>query len=277
MREYNHLDVSIQDDVFRIAFDRPEVKNAINQDVQREFSNVWQDAQESDTRIVLVTGNGDAFCAGGDASAMKRAVDDGAGRDKGPSMPALKDSTFAEAVYMIEKTLDGMIALQKPLVAKVNGDATGFGGTIAMLCDIAIASEEARLGDPHVNVGISTPVGPMLWPLLTDFHTAKWYLMTGELLSASEAADIGLINEAVPHDELDDVVDDRVDRLASGPQHAIRYTKMAMNNWLRWAANNMLRESIILEGVSQGEADHHEAAEAFMENRDPDFPSGRSQ
>jgi enoyl-CoA hydratase len=206
---------------------------------------------------------------------MKRAVDEGAGRDKGPSMPALDDMTFADSIHIIEKTLDGIIDLQKPLVAKVNGDATGFGGTIAMLSDIAIASKDARLGDPHVGLGISAPVGPMLWPLLTDLHTAKWYLMSGELLSASKAAEIGLINEAVPADELDDVVADRIHTLASGPQSAIMYTKIATNNWLRWAANNMLRESILFEGISQGHADHEEAVSAFIDKREANFPTGR--
>ena len=277
MRAYDHLDVGIQDDVFRIAFDRPDRKNAINEAVQREFAAVWQDAEESDARVILVTGNGAAFCAGGDTESMRDAYEKGFGREEGPAMPALKDGTFMDSIRLIERTIYGMIDLHKPLVARVNGDAVGFGASIAMLTDIAIASEDARVGDPHVGVGISAPVGPMLWPLLTDMHTAKEYLMTGELMSAEEAADVGLINRAVPDEQLGSAVDETIEKLASGPQPAMQYTKVALNNWLDWAANNMLRESLLFEGLSQAHPDHEEAVGAFLEKRKPSFPSGRSR
>ena len=277
MREYEHLDVSIQADVFRIAFDRPDRKNAINEAVQQEFAGVWQDAEVSEARVVLITGNGDAFCAGGDTEAMEDAFEAGAGREGGPAMPALQEGTFMDAIRLIERTIDGIIDIHKPVIARVNGDAVGFGASIALLSDIAIASTDARVGDPHVGVGISAPVGPMLWPLLTDMHTAKEYLMTGDIMDAETAAEVGLVNRAVPPEELDDEVDEMINKLASGPQPAIQYTKVALNNWLEWAAKNMLRESLLFEGLSQAQPDHEEAVQAFLEKREPSFPTGRSR
>jgi enoyl-CoA hydratase len=96
------------------------------------------------------------------------------------------------------------------------------------------------------------------------------------LVSAEEAEDIGLINYAVAPDELDDRVDEMIDKLASRPQIAVRYTKKAVNNWVEEAVNDILTESLALEGISQTHADHEEAVTAFLEDREPDFPSARS-
>lgn len=277
VRTYDHLDVGLEGDVFRIAFDRPEVNNAINQDVHSELCHVWRDAQDSEARVVTITGNGDAFCAGGNADGMKEAIDRGDGRENGPAMPGLYDYSVAEGLFQTERCVENMLALQKPVVAKINGDAVGFGLSVALLSDVVVAAEDAHLGDVHTSVGLSSLVGPMLWPLLTDLHTAKWYLMTGELMPASTAAEIGLVNEAVPAAELDDAVEDRVDALASGPQSAIKYTKVALNGWLQWAVNNWLREATLLQAIEQGHEDHEAAVTAFVDGRRPNFPSGRSR
>ncbi len=112
------------------------------------------------------------------------------------------------------------------MIAKVNGDATGLGATLALFCDIVMLSEDARIGDPHVNVAlVAGDGGAVIWPLLTSLNKAKELLMTGELLSAEEAKELGLVNHVVPADELDNATDEMVEKLATGPQTAIRYTK----------------------------------------------------
>jgi len=119
--------------------------------------------------------------------------------------------------------------------------------------------------------------GAVVWPLIVGLQTAKEFLMTGKMVTGAEAADIGLVNEALPSDELDERVDEVIDELASGPQVAIRYTKVALNEWLHLRVDNVLRESLALEAVSQRHPDHAEAVDAFLEGREPDFPSGRDR
>jgi enoyl-CoA hydratase len=160
--------------------------------------------------------------------------------------------------------------------AKIDGDATGFAATLALLSDVTIASEDATVGDPHVNAGlVAGDGGAVVWPMLVGMNRAKELLMTGELLDAQRAAEIGLINRAVPADELDEEVGELVDRLANGPQVAIRYTKRALNTWLELGVDAVLRQSLALEAMSQQHPDHREGIDAFREGRRPEFPSSR--
>jgi len=173
--------------------------------------------------------------------------------------------------------LKDLVNLRKPVIARIDGDATGLGATLALFSDITIAAEGARIGDPHVKAGlVAGDGGAVIWPLLIGLNNAKEYLMTGDLVPATEAEDIGLVNHAVPAEELDDKVDELVEKLATGPQLAIQYTKIATNGWLEFGMNNVLRESMALEGMSQGHPDHEEAVDAFLEGRRPNFPTARN-
>lgn len=265
MQEYTTLDVDIVDeDVFRIAFDRPEEMNATNGEMHRELTRVFRDAYESDTRVVVLTGNGNVFSAGGDIEGMKTRIENPRHRP------------FTESLREGETIIRDIINLEKPLIAKVNGHATGLGATLALFCDLVYMEEDAKIGDPHVNVGyVAGDGGAVIWPLLTNVHKAEELLMTGELISASEAEEIGLINYVVAPKQLDDRVDEMIDNLATGPQLAMRYTKMAINNWIEDGVNNILRESLALEGISSHQPDHEEAVDAFLEERTPNFPDSR--
>lgn len=262
MRNYDHLDVSLDDDIFRIAFDRPDQKNAVDADVHRELTHVFRDASESDARVVVLTGNGSAFCAGGDVESMRE-------WDTGDFDRMRREG---------ERLIHDMVNLAKPVVARVNGDAIGLGATLALFSDIVIAADDARIGDPHVRVGLTAgDGGAVIWPLLTSMSTAKELLMTGELVSASRAEELGLVNDVVSAADLDECVDEMVDKLASGPQQAIQYTKSALNAWLQLGTTLALGQSLALEGLSQQHPDHEAAVEAFAEGERPDFPSGRSR
>lgn len=266
MREYDTLDVKIDDDIFRIQFDNPENYNAINPTCHEELTYVFQDAYESDTRVVVLTGKGDAFSAGGNIDFMKERLENP------------QDRPFKQSLREGEKIIRDMLQLDKPIVAEMNGHATGLGATIALFCDIVVANEEAKIGDPHVNVGlVAGDGGAVIWPLLTDIHTAKEMLMTGRLVTGAEANEMGLVNYALPADEVPDKVNEIVDELASGPQTAIRYTKKALNGWLELGVNNILRESLAFEGISQKQPDHEAAVDAFLEDEEPSFPSGRDR
>lgn len=263
MRDYEYLDVEQRADVLRIAFDKPDQLNAIGDDVHEELAYVFKDAYESDARVVVLTGNGSAFSAGGDIEGMKARID-GEGVD------------FREMIRDAEEVIEDIVNLDKPLIARVNGHATGLGATLALFCDIVVAVEDAKFGDPHVKVGLAAgDGGAVIWPLLTNMHKAKELLMTGDLITMQEAEELGLVNYAVPEDELDETVDELVDKLASGPQYAIRYTKLALNKYLELGVDTILRESLALEYMSETHPDHRAAVEAYLDEEDPVFPSGR--
>lgn len=264
MREYDTLDVQEDGDVFRIQFDRPENYNATNPTCHKELSYVFEDAYESDTRVVVLSGKGKAFSAGGDINFMKERIENP------------HEHPFKRSMREGEKIVRDMLQVEKPIIAEVNGHATGLGATVALFCDIVVANEEAKIGDPHVSVALAAgDGGAVIWPLLTDMHTAKEMLMTGRLVTGAEAKEMGLVNYALPKEEVSSKVEELVDELATGPQTAIRYTKMALNGWLELGVNNILRESLALEGVSQRQPDHEAAVDAFLEDREPLFPSGR--
>jgi enoyl-CoA hydratase len=261
MREYKHLDVTLDDDVLRVTFDRPDRMNAVNSGVHEELSYVFDDAnrygEEHDARVVVVTGKGDAFCAGGDIKGM----DEGIRWDYHESRSIVED----------------IVNCELPIIAKVNGDAVGLGATIALACDIVIASEEARIGDTHTSVGlVAGDGGAVVWPMLVGPNKAKEMLMTGNLLSAEEGKELGLFNHVISEDELDGFVKEMVDDLATSPQWAIRYTKMSINTLVRDNINQVLLQGLALERNSVHHPDHEEAVKAFKENRKPDFPSARS-
>lgn len=262
MDSYKTLATDVNDGVIRIAINRPEELNVVNRTCHRELARVFNDAYETDARVVVLTGVGDAFSAGGDLQWMKASADDPMG--------------FQETLREGEEIIQSLVNLEKPIVARVNGDAIGLGATLALFCDIVIASEDARIGDPHVKAALAAgDGGAVIWPLLTSLNTAKEVLMTGELLTAERASDIGLVNRVVPPEDLDAEVNKIVDQLADGPQAAIRYTKLALNRWLELATDSILRESLALEGISQQDPDHEEAVDAFLEDREAEFPSGR--
>jgi enoyl-CoA hydratase len=260
VREYKHIDVSLDGDVLRVTFDRPERLNAVNSGVHEELSYVFDDAsrlgKEHDARVVVLSGAGRAFNAGGDVKDM----DDGVSWDYHES----------------RNIVSGIVDCELPVIAKVNGDAIGLGATIALACDIVVASEDARIGDTHTSVGlVAGDGGAVFWPMLVGPNKAKEMLMTGNLLDAEEADNLGLYNHVVPADELDDFVEEIVDDLASSPQWAIRYTKMTINTVIRDRINQVLLQGLALERTSMRHPDHEEAVAAFKEGREPNFPSAR--
>jgi len=263
--DYETLEVGIEgreDDVFRVALDEPERMNVVDGTMHAELARVFREAYDADVRVVLLTGTGDAFSAGGDVGWMEEWVED--------------PEVFRETTREGEEIIESLVNLEVPVIARVNGDAVGLGATLALHCDIVIASEDARIGDPHVQVGLAAgDGGAVIWPLLTSFNRAKEYLMTGELIPAPEAEEMGLVNHAVPPADLDDTVEERIETLASLPQPAVRYSKMAANAWLDLGVEQVLRESLALEGLSARTPDHEEAVTAFLEGRDPNPPSAR--
>jgi enoyl-CoA hydratase len=245
--------------VLEITMNRPDKLNAVDDVMHAELARVFVEASnDSDCDIVMLTGAGRAFSAGGDIDWMQRMIDD----------PASFEKTAREGKQIVFSLLD----CEKPVIAKLNGHATGLGATIALFCDVIFASEKAKIGDPHVCVGfVAGDGGAVIWPQLIGYARAKEFLMTGDLMTAEEAAKIGLINHAVPAADLDARVAEFADRLAAGATKAIRWSKMSANIGLKQLAHSIMDASLAYEAMSNVSADHQEAVNAFREKRAPKF------
>jgi len=233
--------------------------NTISKGLHTELSRIFYDVQtDRDSDVVLITGSGDVFSAGGDIPLMQKRIDD-------PEMCLPKNLEMKQIV-------GGILDLEKPVVCRINGDCVGFGLTLALLCDITVAVDTARLGDPHVRMGYVTGDGSaVIWPQLVGFSRAKEYLLTGDLLSAREAERIGLINHVVPRDELDGKVEYFTNRLVNGATKAIRWSKTCINIPLKMLAHSIMDAAIAYQTLTNDSADHQEAVTAFKENRKPVF------
>jgi enoyl-CoA hydratase len=256
---YKSIEAERKGRILTLTLSRPESLNAIDATLHEELSRIFFDVDaDRETDIVVLTGAGNAFCAGGDLEWLNAMHGD----------PA----AFAQTVWEGKRLVNSLLDLEKPIIARLPGHAIGLGCTIALYCDIIYAAENAKLGDPHVSVGlVAGDGGAVIWPQLIGYARAKEYLMTGDLLSAADAAAIGLINHAVPADELDAAVYGMAERLADGALNAIKWTKASVNAGLKQVANAALDTAFNFEAMSQMTDDHRIATEAFLNKEKPKF------
>jgi enoyl-CoA hydratase len=254
---YHSLSCERQDTVLIVSLNRSEALNAINAALHTELSHIFADiALDQETNVVVLTGKGRAFSAGGDIKWFQDLT------------PPQLEALFREA----RKIIVDLLEVQQPIIAAVNGPATGLGATLALFSDVIFAADNARIGDPHVRIGVvAGDGGAVIWPWLVGAARAKEYLLTGDLLTTAEAERIGLINRVVPADELMATALTLAQRLAAGPMQAIRGTKVSVNKILRDTVNLVLDTSLALEKQCFATADHREAIQAFVEKREPRF------
>jgi enoyl-CoA hydratase len=244
--------------VVLITINRPEVMNATNARLHWELTQVWLTVDaDPDARVALVTGAGKAFSAGGDLGM----VEEMAGNPEGAARMMREAS---DLVY-------NLINLEKPVVSAINGVAVGAGLVVALLADVSIMSETARLTDGHTRLGVvAGDHAALIWPLLCGMAKARYYLLTSEFVDGREAERIGLVSLCVPPDQVLAKGWEVADRLAAGSQNAIRWTKRALNNWLR-QAGPIFDQSLALEMLSFMGPDVREGARAIREKRPPRF------
>jgi enoyl-CoA hydratase len=258
---YTALDITRRGKVLTVTLNDPIRRNAIGERMHAELADIFIDlATDADSHVIILTGNpsGKAFSAGGDIERMQQMID----------TPALFDADVANAKKMLHALLD----LDKPLIAKINGHAVGLGATLALFCDITFMADTARIGDPHVGVGlVAGDGGAIIWPQLVGLARAKEFLLTGDLLDAPRAAAIGLVNHSLPAADLDAAVEACADRLVGGATHAIRGTKATINLELKRLTDLMLDFGLAREAETIRTADHAEAVAAFAQKRAPQF------
>ncbi|MEY2444567.1 MAG: enoyl-CoA hydratase [Ilumatobacteraceae bacterium] len=244
------------------TLNRPQKLNAIDDSGHAEIVRLLDLAEtDDDVKVLVVTGAGRAFCAGGDIS----------DEDGGHTEDA------AERVHRLYernvRTVNRLVAFPKPIIAAVNGVAVGAGLRLAVMADISIVAEDARLIDGHLQLGVTAgDHAALLWPLLCGIAKAKYYLMTTEPLSGTEAAQMGLVSQALPRDQ----VLDRALRLAIGmtqaSQHALRGTKRALNHWMRTALP-AFEHSASMEAMNFLLADSERAIAATLDRMTKDASS----
>lgn len=251
---------SVQERIALLTLNRPERRNSFN----AEMIDLWAEAllecrRRPDIRVVVVTGAGTAFCAGGDIEEMQQRL----------TSPPFSQKYFLERIHRIPLTLAEM---DKPVIAAVNGSATGAGMDMALMCDVRFASTSARFAETYVRMGlIPGDGGTFFLPRIVGVARALELLWTGDFIDAREAERLGIVNRVLPENELLPSTMEFAERLARGPQVAIHLIKRAVYE----SQTLDLRTSLDLisshMAVVTATSDHHEAVQAFLEKRPPRF------
>ena len=256
---YRQLSIECHDQVLRVNLNAPDKLNAIGFEMESELLRLFQDLRrDRQTAVVVLGGAGKAFSAGGDLNR---------------SLEIRADTALLKEEFdLARRFVNTLLEVEQPIIARLHGDAIGLGATLALLCDLTVAADTARIGDPHVRVGlVAGDGGAVIWPLLVGYARAKQYLLGGDLLAAPEAQRIGLINFSVPAAELDATVDRWAQRWAEGARHAIQWTKATLNLGLKHQAARALDAGLAYEIASLQSNDHLEAVRAFQDKRPPRF------
>jgi enoyl-CoA hydratase len=247
-----------------ITLNRPDALNAIDDQMHDDLVDVFAFvANDEHSDVIVLTGAGRAFSAGGDFAHLAHMA----------AHPQVFDRDATRAKRIVFSLLD----LEKPLICRLNGHATGLGATLALLCDVVFAADSAKIGDPHVTVGlVAGDGGAIVWPERIGFARAKEYLMTGELVPARKAEELGLVNHCLPAAELDGAVDAFCQRLLDGSTNAIRWTKVLVNLELKRRAHALMDTGIAYEAVTVRSADFKDAVDALRNKRPPTFRKAES-
>jgi 2-(1,2-epoxy-1,2-dihydrophenyl)acetyl-CoA isomerase len=261
--EYETILVARADGVATITLNRPERLNAYTHQMGKELVDAWKRLDEDpEVRVIVMTGAGRAFCAGADVKEFQQAVQ---GRGPGVGRERLVASPLQSTPMVVRN-------LVKPIIAAINGPAVGVGLTIALACDIRIASEEARLGAIFAQMGLIPEFGSTYnLTRLVGIAKACELVFTAKIVDAAEAKEIGMVNQVVPASALTDATAELANRIAQFPPVAIQLAKRLLYQGL----DNDLPSQVQLETLGLAlcfqTEDHAEAVKAFLEKRPPQF------
>src|ERR1700722_14085964 len=249
--------------VLRITIASPLKMNAMTATLHRECSQIWRDVEaDPSVSAAIICGSDKAFSAGGDLAHERKVCDDYELR-----MVAMKESR--DLVY-------NMIDCSKPIVSAVRGWAVGAGIACALLADISIAAKDAQFSDGHAKIGVAAgDHATILWPLLCGMARAKYYLLLSESFTGQQAADMGIVSLAVDAQDVESKAVEIATRLATLAPAATRWTKQALNHWLR-QAGPIFDASLALEFIGFAGPEGKEGIDAFLQKRAAAFPTGNN-
>ncbi|MDQ0166389.1 enoyl-CoA hydratase/isomerase family protein [Bacillus horti] len=256
-KDFTHLFIEIEQHIALITINRPEVRNAMNPESWAELgAAVKRLNQLPEVRVIMITGAGDeAFVAGADIAWI---------RDRKPL------DIYGDVA--VQDVLLDLYRSSKPVIAIVNGFALGGGCELMLACDLRIASDRAKMGQPEVNLGIlPAGGGTQQLPKLVGLPKAKELILTGEIIHAQEAHRIGLVNHVVPHEELKERAYELARKIASKPPITIQMAKIALNESVTTDLPAGLALEKSLQAILFGTKDKQEGTRAFFEKRKPGF------
>jgi len=263
VEKYQHLLIENNNGIAKVTINRPSTLNSANMRLHWELSEIWKDLdKDPKVNVIIITGAGMSFSVGGDFD-----------------MVADMTKNF-EVLYEVFKDtkalVHNMINCSKPIISAVNGIAIGAGMAVAILADISIVSDKAQFNDGHIRLGVAAgDHACLIWPLLCGMAKAKYYLLTGRFITAIEAERIGLVSAVVPHDQLMEKAYEVANQISHGPQRAIRFTKEALNQWLKQSALTSFDYSCALEMIGFVGNDVKEGMKSIKEKRQPNFQSAK--
>lgn len=234
----DELQVEVHGSVRVVVLNRPASFNAANEELHGEVARIWAELDaDPEVSAIVLTGAGDAFCAGGDLGLLERMTTD----------TALRAAIMAEGAEIVR----AMTAVRVPIIAAVNGPAVGLGCSLAGMSDLVVIEEQAYLADPHVALGlVAADGGAFTWPLLTSLLRAKEYLLLGERVSAADAERIGLANRVVATGTSRQVALELAQRMAALPPQSVRETKALLGRALDATIHAALDDAIAAESAS---------------------------
>ncbi len=251
------------DGVLELVLSNPARRNSADERMHRDLALVWRaiDA-DAQVRAVLVRGAGEHFSAGGDFDMIERMIED--------------EATLLRVWKEASDLVYNLVNCDKPVVSAIRGSAVGAGLAVALLADISIAGRNARLLDGHTRLGVAAgDHAVIIWPLLCGLARARWHLLLNEPVSGEQAERIGLVARCVEDDQVLPVALETAQRLARGSASAIRFTRHALNNWLRLAGPSF-DASLALEFLGFRLSDAREGLSAVRARRAPQFPGAPS-
>ena len=256
--DFKFIKYEVSEGVATVTLNRPEVYNALNDAITYELQDVFKlIARENKARVVVLTGEGKAFCSGQDLKAV-------AGTEK---------RSFMESLHKrYNPLISSMQTLPKPIICKLNGVAAGAGCSIALACDIIVASDEATLIEVFINIGLVPDSGSSYFlPRLVGRAKAFEMCSMGNRIKGKDAEELGLVNKSVPADKLDIAVKEYASYFATAPTKAIGLIKKMLNRSTKSTLEEMLDYEAYCQEIAGNTADYKEGVAAFLEKRKPNF------
>jgi 2-(1,2-epoxy-1,2-dihydrophenyl)acetyl-CoA isomerase len=258
MSKYNNITLEKREGVAILTLNNPESRNPLTEETKDELLDVLENIKDDDlSRALVITGNGPAFCAGGDLKKI--------------SIKLTHDET-EQVMKKSQRLLLSLVNLEKPVIAAVNGDAFGMGFNLALAADFIIASEKATFSEVFVKIGLIPDFGAMYFlPRLIGIQKSKELIYFGSAINAKDALSYGIVYKVVPHDQLDEQSFKLANKLAKSPTKAIGKAKKVLNKAFNLTLEEILDKELEAQTYLTDTEDHQEGIQAFLEKRLPIF------